>query len=74
MKVLAAPGLAQVNGCVQASRFLNHDHGPLSLASYDLLSEETLGSPLWLAVRGTQWSSRMRLRFTNTIHTMFRLL
>lgn len=68
------PGLAQVSGCVQASRFLNHDHGPLSLACYDLLTEETLGSPPWLAVRGTQWSSRMRPRFTNTIRTMFRLL
>lgn len=68
------PGLAQVSGCVQASRFLNHDHGPLSLACYDLLTEETLGSPPWLAVRGTEWSSRMRPRFTNTIRTMFRLL
>ncbi|MFC6280479.1 MULTISPECIES: hypothetical protein [Polaromonas] len=68
------PGLATVPGCVSASRFLNHDHGPLSLACYDLVTEETLGSPPWLAIRGTEWSSRMRPRFTNTIRTMFTLL
>jgi hypothetical protein len=68
------PGLAKVTGCVRASRYLNHDHGPLSLACYDLVSEETLGSPPWLAVRGTEWSSRMRPRFTNTRRTMFEVL
>ncbi len=68
------PGLALVPGCVRASRYLNHDHGPLSLACYDLVTQETLGSPPWLAVRETQWSSRMRPRFTNTIRTMFDLL
>lgn len=68
------PGLAAVAGCIRASRFLNHDHGPLSLACYDLVSEETLGSPPWLAVRGTEWSSRMRPRFTNTRRTMFEVL
>lgn len=66
------PGLAQVSGCVQATRFLNHDHGPLSLACYDLVSQETLGSLPWLAVRHTDWSSRMRTHFTNTIRTMFK--
>lgn len=65
------PGLAKVPGCVSASRFLNHDHGPLSLACYDLVTEETLGSAPWLAVRGTVWSSRMRPRFTNTVRSMF---
>lgn len=65
------PGLATVPGCVSASRFLNHDHGPLSLACYDLVTEETLGSEPWLAVRGTEWSSRMRPRFTNTVRAMF---
>lgn len=65
------PGLATVPGCIRASRFLNHDHGPLSLACYDLVTEETLGSAPWLAVRGTEWSSRMRPRFTNTRRTMF---
>jgi len=68
------PGLAKVSGCIRASRFLNHDHGPLSLACYDLVSEETLGSPPWLAVRATEWSSRMRPRFTNTRRTMFEVL
>ena len=66
------PGLATVPGCVRATRYLNHDHGPLSLACYDLVTEETLGSAVWLAVRGTEWSSRMRPRFTNTIRSMFR--
>ncbi|MDB5965330.1 MAG: hypothetical protein JWQ72_1830 [Polaromonas sp.] len=64
------PGLARVPGCIRASRFLNHDHGPLSLACYDLVTEDTLGSPPWLAVRGTPWSDRMRPRFTNTKRTM----
>lgn len=68
------PGLAAVRGCIRATRFLNHDHGPLSLACYDLVTEETLGSAPWLAVRGTEWSSRMRPRFTNTIRTMFTVL
>lgn len=67
------PGLAQVPGCVRASRFLNHDHGPLSLACYDLVTEDTLGSAPWLAVRETDWSSRMRPHFTNTVRTMFSL-
>lgn len=66
------PGLAKVPGCIRASRFLNHDHGPLSLACYDLVTEDTLGSGPWLAVRGTPWSDRMRPRFTNTKRTMFR--
>jgi hypothetical protein len=65
------PGLADVAGCVRASRFLNQDGGPLSFACYDLVSESTLGSPPWLAVRGSDWSSRVRPHFTNTLRTMF---
>ena len=65
------PGLATVPGCVRATRYLNHDYGPLSLACYGLMTEETLGSVPWLAVRGTEWSSRMRPRFTNTLRSMF---
>ncbi|MBA4328940.1 MAG: hypothetical protein C0428_11995 [Polaromonas sp.] len=68
------PGLAAVPGCVRASRFINHDHGPLSYACYDLLTPETLGSEAWLAVRHTDWSSRARPHFTNTRRTMFALL
>jgi hypothetical protein len=65
------PGLARVPGCVRASRFLNHDHGPASFACYDLVSTETLGSDPWLAVRNTEWSDRARPHFTNTLRTMF---
>lgn len=68
------PGLAAVPGTVRARRFINHDHGPLSLACYDLVSENTLGSAPWLAVRNTPWSSRVRPHFTNTRRTMFRIL
>jgi hypothetical protein len=64
------PGLAAVPGCIQATRYLNHDHGPLSLACYDLVSEGTKGSPPWLAMTNTEWSSRMRPHFTNTLRTM----
>jgi len=65
------PGLAAVPGCVRASRYLNHDHGPLSYACYDLVTRETLGCEAWLAVRNTDWSSRARPHFTNTRRTMF---
>ncbi|HAL36657.1 MAG TPA: hypothetical protein DCP03_00425 [Polaromonas sp.] len=68
------PGLAGVTGCVRATRFLNHDHGPVSYACYDLVTQETLGSEPWLAVRNTDWSSRVRPHFTNTRRTMFELL
>lgn len=68
------PGLAAVPGCVRASRYLNHDHGPLSLACYDLVTQETLDSPPWLSIRETEWSSRMRPRFTNTLRTMFNVM
>jgi hypothetical protein len=65
------PGLARVTGCVRASRFLNHDHGPASFACYDLVSTETLESQAWLAVRNTEWSERARPHFANTQRTVF---
>ncbi|GAC1608980.1 MAG: hypothetical protein NVS3B2_18650 [Ramlibacter sp.] len=65
------PGLAAVPGCIRAMRFLNSGHGPLSLACYDLVTADTLGSPPWLAVRGTAWSDVTRPHFTNTRRTMF---
>jgi hypothetical protein len=68
------PGLAAVPGSVLAMRLLNHDSGPLSLACYDLLSAETLGSPDWLAVRASQWSDITRPHFTNTKRTMFEVI
>ena len=60
------PGLASVPGCVVAKRYLNHDAGPKSLACYDLLSQETLISKAWLAVRATPWASQARPHFINT--------
>lgn len=68
------PGLAAVPGCIHAMRLLNHDDGPLSLACYDLVTAQTLGSPPWLAVRGTAWSNVTRPHFTNTKRTMFEVL
>ena len=65
------PGLAAVPGCIRAMRFLNRGHGPLSLACYDLVTPQTLGSPPWLAVRNTAWSDITRPHFTNTRRTMF---
>ena len=67
------PGLAGVPGCVRAQRFWNYDAGPQSLACYDLLNEDTLGSAAWLSVRHTAWSARMRPRFMDTVRTMFTL-
>ena len=68
------PGLAAVPGCIRAMRLLNHDHGPLSLACYDLVTAQTLDSPPWLAVRGTAWSDVARPHFTNTTRTMFQVI
>ncbi len=68
------PGLAAVPGCIHTKRMLNHDHGPLSLACYDLVTQETLGSPPWLAVRGTAWSDITRPHFTNTRRTMMKVM
>ncbi|WP_408593463.1 hypothetical protein [Limnohabitans sp.] len=65
------PGLATVPGCILARRLLNLDHGPRSFASYDLVNRETLGSPAWLAVRGTAWSDKCRPHFVHTLRTMF---
>lgn len=64
------PGLASVPGTIRARRFVNHDAGPRSHACYALVAEDTLGCPPWLAVRGTEWSSRVRPHFTNTRRTM----
>lgn len=68
------PGLAAVPECVRAMRFLNRGGGPLSLACYDLLREDVLGSAPWLAVRATAWSDIARPHFTNTRRTMFQVV
>lgn len=67
------PGLASVPGTIRARRFVNHDSGPRSHACYALATEDTLGCAPWLAVRGTEWSSRVRPHFTNTRRTMMDL-
>jgi hypothetical protein len=77
------PGLAAVPGTIRASRYINRDaaqsnhepHTPLSaypysIACYDLLGQNVLGSPPWLAVRGTAWSDVVRPHFMNTRRTM----
>jgi|UniRef100_UPI004047B621 hypothetical protein len=68
------PGLASVPGTIHAVRFLNADQGPKSIACYDLKNEDVLASPAWLAVRATDWSSKCRPHFKNTLRTMFRVL
>jgi len=65
-------GLASVPGTVRAMRFRNVDGRPRYHACYDLTRPDTLGSPPWLAVRGTPWSDRVRPGFFNTTRTMFR--
>jgi len=54
---------------------LIHDVAPLRspspLACYDLVSEDTLGSLPWMAVRQTAWSDIARPHFMNTKRTMF---
>jgi len=67
------PGLASVPGTVLARRFINHDSGPRSHGCYALVTEEALNSPPWLAVRGTEWSSRVRPHFVNTRREMMRI-
>jgi hypothetical protein len=60
------PGLAGVPGAVRARRFAQDGEGPRYLACYDLIAPDVLGSPPWLAVRATGWSSRVRPQFRNT--------
>jgi len=64
-------GLAAVAGNVHAQRLLSLERPPRFYACYDLLGPEVLGSPAWLTVRGTAWSSRVRPNFTNTQRTLF---
>lgn len=66
------PGLAAVPGTVRAVRYECRDQPPRYLACYDLHTRETFGSPPWLAVRASDWSSRVRPSFINTRRTMFR--
>lgn len=66
------PGLAAVPGTVRAARYRNLDGGPRYHACYALAALAVFGSPPWLAVRATAWSSRVRPSFVNTRRTMYR--
>lgn len=68
------PGLASVPGCVRATRFVNHDGGPVSLACYDLTRHDVIETAPWLAARGSQWSGQTRPHFRNTRRTLFDVL
>jgi hypothetical protein len=68
------PGLAAVEGCVRAQRFVSADAGPWSHACYDLVSADVVTSRAWLAVRASAWSDRVRPNFRNTQRRMFRSL
>lgn len=69
------PGLAGVPGTVRAARYLVVEgEGPRYYACYDLMERSVLGSPQWLAVRGTPWSSRVRPTFVGTRRTMYRVV
>jgi len=67
------PGLASVPGTIRAMRYRRASGSPQYLACYDLVSRDGLERPEWLAVRHTDWSSRVRPLFKNTRRTMFRL-
>ena len=67
------PGLASVPGTIRAVRYRRDSGSPRYLACYDLTSPDTLNRPEWLAVRHTDWSSKVRPIFRNTRRTMFRL-
>ncbi len=68
------PGLSKVPGCLRARRLVRRD-GPAGLprhvACYDLLNAQVTESDPWLAVRHTEWSSRVRPLFRNTRRTLF---
>jgi hypothetical protein len=76
------PGLAAVPGVARATRYVKvasdapslarARQEPLYHACYDLARQDVFGSPPWLAVRGTEWSARVRPHFRNTKRTMFR--
>lgn len=72
------PGLSRVPGCLRARRFVRLAADdvtlsclPLYVASYDLQGPEVTESAPWLAVRHTDWSSRVRPLFRNTRRTLF---
>jgi hypothetical protein len=65
------PGLSKVPGTIKVRRFRRLSGSPLYVACYDLVSSDVLEHPAWLAVRHTDWSSRVRPLFMNTRRSMF---
>lgn len=65
------PGLARVPGTIRASRFVRTHGGPRYVACYDLVSPAAMEHEAWLAVRHTDWSSRVRPLFRNTFRTLY---
>lgn len=68
------PGLSRVPGCLRARRWMRREGPaglPLHLACYDLLHADVTESEPWLAVRHTDWSSRVRPLFRHTRRTLF---
>jgi hypothetical protein len=68
------PALAAVPGVVLAQRLVSRDAPPRYYACYDMVSPDVLRSPEWLAVRGTEWSGRVRPMFRHTRRIVSRLL
>ncbi|MBB5987121.1 hypothetical protein [Sphingobium lignivorans] len=68
------PGLAAVPGTVFAQRMICFEGSPPYFACYDLTAADVLDSDPWLAVRATEWSSRVRPTFRNTRRFMSRRL
>lgn len=66
------PGLAAVPGNVQCARLRSLDGTPVYHACYDLVSPAVIERREWLSVRHTEWSSRVRPHFRNTVRIMFR--
>lgn len=64
-------GLAAVPGTVRARRLRNLDAGPAYYACYDIERPDVVGSPEWMTVRGTDWSSRVRPQFRDPRRLMF---
>jgi hypothetical protein len=65
------PGLAAVPGTVRARRYRRTMGTPRQIACYDLVTPEAMERAEWLAVRHTEWSSRVRPMFRNTYRTLY---
>ena len=68
------PALARVPGVVLAQRLVSLDAAPRYYACYDLVSPDVRHSREWLAVRETDWSSRVRMLFRHTRRIVSRCL